>query len=160
MDIPSLNVFVSLDGKYAPHLKQPWWDFATSGSDPEYTIYLSENEESEPESLLRLFKRTLVFPRIKLLAWGIGWVYTKPEYRGKGLGLRLLSETIALMENDELPSRAVAILYSRDRDFYRRAGFVPLWSDEKQLLWGKSLIYGVEITARTNAPVIEPPGKF
>lgn len=107
-----------------PHWKTVWKE------EPQFTVLLGD--PVAPRSLFRIFRRTLENGTDSFAVAGIGGVFTPEIHRKKGHALEVLEKGFKV-----LPIYCVgAILFSKERDLYRRAGFTRM-SDLHGGLWGR-----------------------
>lgn len=113
-------------GEIYPFLAEPRWSWKAEAPGRAIVAYVpGANGSSIPVACLRLFLRTLVAPgRISFRAYGVGWVYTAEEWRGRGLASLLLQEADGFAREH---GAAFLALHARlPANLYGRAGYVPV----------------------------------
>lgn len=88
--------------------------------DDAYTAFVAFDDDTPVANVSRTRMRLLV-DGMERCGWQLGAVCTRPEYRGRGLGRRLLDSALAGCGSDPV------LLFANPtvRDFYPRFGFVP-----------------------------------
>ena len=114
------------DGRDFWNLREGWeWGEAPVGM-------VIARLRGERVACLRLFKRTVHIPGAQLPALGVGGVYTKEAFRGRGVASILLQKSIERLRG---AGHRILLLNSGKRSLYARAGFVEI----REGLWAHQI---------------------
>lgn len=123
--------------RFEPWIEWGCWDDA-------YTAFVAYDGDTPVANVSRTRMRLLV-DGAEFRGWQLGAVCTRPEYRGQGLGRRLLDAALADCGSDPV------LLFANPtvRDFYPRFGFAPReeWVFEAAF---------AAAPAGTPAPILDP----
>ena len=120
-----------------PQWEDRAWTYHGQGDRPvlESYCWCVGAEEGHLVCGLKTFRVVLVTPEISVKAVAIANVYTPEEERLKGYATRLLTETCnRLVDLGEL----VAVLFSRQRSLYERAGFTRIGEIADEWIYAQS----------------------
>lgn len=99
-------------------------------------------------SYLRIVKRPLLWHNQSLVLGGIGSVCTHPEYRGKGIALKLLEEAGEILKSEKVDFTLLQTNIDIGEKLYGSIGFKPVNKDcyylnsegERKIIKGKDVM--------------------
>lgn len=121
-------VYVFNNGQPSPSFKEYFRNHWYNDPWRELDNTLVAVDDDKIVSTIRIFNREIYLNGQKISMGGIGEVSTRPEYSGKGLSTRLLTNAIEIMEKKGMK---VSMLATGIHDFYARLGWERLRMDFK-----------------------------